>query len=220
MKLVRDLERRLEQLVEGVAGRVFRGTLHPAELAARLVREADLARVDGPNGPVAPNVYAIHLSPKDVGEIEVPEQLNRELEHAVEVEAANRGWRLEGPARVWIEAQESVGAGRVAVVKETTSDDRPVWAKLVAANAEYELTVNRCIIGRGTDADTVIPEDIVSRRHAMVWQEGGATWVADLRSANGTFVDGVPAAAPVQIIDHQRLVLGTLPCRFEHVAGA
>lgn len=215
MKLVRDIERRLEQLVEGVAGRVFKGTLHPSELVARLVREADLALVDGPNGPVAPNVYAIHLSPKDVGELDVPELINRELEAAIEAEAAGRGWRLEGPARVWIEAHDSVGAGRVAVVKETRPAPRAPWARLVAANATYDLTYNRCVVGRGTGADTIIPEDIVSRRHAMFWLEGGTAWVADLRSANGTFVDGVPAAAPIAVGDHQRIVLGTLPVRFE-----
>ena len=177
----------------------------------------DLARVDGPNGPVAPNVYAIHLSPKDVGEIDLPEQLNRELESAVELEAANRGWRLEGPTSVWIESQDSVGAGRVAVVKETRPGERAAWAKLVSVDGEYDLTRNRCVVGRGTGADTVIPSDIISRRHAMIWMEGGATWVADLRSANGTFVDGIPAAAPMTITDHQRLVLGTLPLRFELV---
>jgi hypothetical protein len=217
VRLVRDIERRLEQLVEGVAGRVFKGTLHPSELVARLVREADLARVDGPNGPVAPNVYAIHLSPKDVGEIDLPEQLNRELEAAVELEAATRGWRLEGPATVWIESQDSVGAGRVAVVRETRPGKRDAWAKLVSVDGEYDLTRNRCVIGRGSGADTIIPSDIISRRHAMIWMEGGAVWVADLRSANGTFVDGIPAAAPIAIVDHQRLVLGTLPLRFELV---
>lgn len=214
MKLVRDLERRLEQLVEGVAGRVFRGKLHPAELAARLVREADLTRVDGPNGPVAANVYAIHLSPKDVGEFDLPEQLNRELEQRIELEAMNRGWQLQGPTRVWIEAHASVGAGRVSVVSETKQDERHPWAHLVGADQSYDLRVNRCVIGRGSDADTVVSADMVSRRHAMAWQEGGATWVLDLGSANGTYVEGVSAAEPLTIVEGQRLVLGTLPLRF------
>lgn len=214
MKLVRDLERRLEQLVEGVAGRVFRGKLHPAELAARLVREADLTRVDGPNGPVAANVYAIHLSPKDVGGFDLPEQLNRELEQRIELEAVNRGWRLEGPTRVWIEAQASVGDGRVTVVAETKPGQRSPWANLVGAEQTYDLTVNRCVIGRGTNADTIVSADMVSRRHAVAWQEGGATWVLDLGSANGTFVEGVSASEPLAIVEGQRIVLGTLPLRF------
>ncbi len=214
MKLVRDLERRLEQLVEGVAGRVFRGKLHPAELSARLVREADLTRVDGPTGPVAANVYAIHLSPKDVGEFDLPEQLNRELEQRIELEATERGWRLEGPTRVWIEAHESVGAGRVTVITETKPGERSPWAQLVGPDQTYELTINRCVIGRGADADTIVSADTISRRHAMVWEEGGATWVVDLASANGTFVEGVPATEPLAIVEGQRLVLGTLPLRF------
>lgn len=196
---------------------MFRGTLHPAELVARLVREADLARVDGPDGPVAPNVYAIHLSPKDVGGFDVPEQLNRELERAVEVEAITRGWRLPGPARVWMEAQESVGSGRVAVHTEVAEGIRPAWALLIAPDHTYELTHNRAVVGRGSASDVVVPDDIVSRRHAMVWQEGDATWIVDLGSANGTYVDGVVATEPVPLSTGQRVMLGTIPLLFRRL---
>jgi hypothetical protein len=196
---------------------VFRGSLHPAELVARLVREADLARVDGPDGPVAPNVYAIYLSPKDVGGFEVPEQLNRELERAVEVEAITRGWRLEGPARVWMEAQESVGSGRVAVRTEVTTGHRPAWALLVGPHHSYEITHNRAVIGRGSASDVIVPDDIVSRRHAMIWREGDGNWVVDLGSANGTYVDGLSAVDPVHLANGQRVMLGTIPLLFQQL---
>ena len=127
MKLVRDLARRLEQLVEGVAGKVFRGTVHPAELAARIVRESDLIRREGPLGPVAPNQFATHLSEKDIAALTEAEPVNRELEHAVEVTAMARGWRLEGPARVWLEADSTVSAGMVRIESSETPGPRPAW---------------------------------------------------------------------------------------------
>ncbi len=211
MKLVRDLERRLEQLVEGVAGKVFRGSVHPAELAARIVREADLGRRNGPLGPVAPNQFAVHLSEKDTGALAEAGQVNRELERAVEVTAAARGWRLEGPARVWLEADPTVSAGMVKVHAEETPGPRPAWGKLVTHDQELDLTVNRSLVGRGADADVTIAVDTISRRHALLWQEDDAIWIYDLGSANGTFVDGVPARQPTTVEPGQRVTLGTTP---------
>ena len=211
MKLVRDLERRLEQLVEGVAGKVFRGTVHPAELAARIVRESDLIRREGPLGPVAPNQFAIHLSEKDIAALTEAEPVNRELEHAVEVTAMARGWRLEGPARVWLEADSTVSAGMVRIESSETPGSRPAWARLVGVGQELEVTFNRCLVGRSSEADVSLLVDSVSRRHAMVWQEDGTAWVYDLGSANGTFVEGIPASEPVPIETGQRVAFGTTP---------
>ena len=40
MGLARNLERRLEKLVDGLSATVFRGRMHPVDLANRLVRQA------------------------------------------------------------------------------------------------------------------------------------------------------------------------------------
>lgn len=43
-------------------------------------------------------------------------------------------------------------------------------------------------IGREEHNDIVLPDQRVSRYHAMIWAEGGAWHVRDLNSANGTFI--------------------------------
>ena len=211
MKLARDLERRLERLVEGVAGKVFRGSVHPAELAARIARESDLNRREGSLGPVAPNEFAVHLSAKDISALSDAGPINRELEHAVEITAAARGWRLEGPARVWLEANDTVTAGMVRLDSREVPGQREPWATLKGHNAELSVTVNRCLIGRAVDADVPLLIDSISRRHAMLWQEGDAIWIYDLGSANGTFVEGAPASDPTPITSGQRVMFGTTP---------
>ncbi len=211
MKLVRDLERRLEQLVEGVAGKVFRGAVHPAELAARIVRESDLIRREGPLGPVAPNQFAIHLNEKDIAALPEAGEINRELENAVEVTATSRGWRLEGPAQVWLEASDSVSAGMVRIKATELPGERPIWAKLVGHSEELPIRINRCLIGRSAEADLSLMIDSMSRRHAMVWQEDASTWMYDLGSANGTFVEGVLASEPVPVQSGQRVTFGATP---------
>ena len=46
------------------------------------------------------------------------------------------------------------------------------------------------IIGRASDLDLVLVEDMVSRKHAKVNANGGALSIMDLGSTNGTFVNG------------------------------
>ena len=211
MNLVRDLERRLEQLVEGVAGKVFRGSVHPAELAARLARESDLTRRDGPLGPVAPNHFTIHLNQRDVGALNGALNVAQELETAVEVTALARGWRLEGPASVALQSDPSISAGMIRVEAQELPGDRTAWAALVGTGDQQAITVNRCLIGRAADADVTLLFDSVSRRHALIWHEDERVWIQDLKSANGTFVDGVPATEPVETQSGQRVTFGAIP---------
>ncbi len=73
------------------------------------------------------------------------------------------------------------------------------------------MTVNRCLIGRSAAADVSLPADTVSRRHALLWQEDGETWIYDLGSANGTYVNGLAADEPLAIEPGQRITLGAVP---------
>jgi hypothetical protein len=47
------------------------------------------------------------------------------------------------------------------------------------------------VIGRSGGADLVLDEELMSRRHARIAWEDGAPVVEDLRSTNGTFVNGL-----------------------------
>ena len=48
------------------------------------------------------------------------------------------------------------------------------------------------IAGRSSEADLVLADDAVSRKHARFYIERRRTWVRDLSSRNGTLVNGVP----------------------------
>ncbi|MBA3820903.1 MAG: diguanylate cyclase [Deltaproteobacteria bacterium] len=47
------------------------------------------------------------------------------------------------------------------------------------------------VIGRGVEADVRLIEDKMSRKHCRLVAEGGVTFLEDLGSSNGTFVNGV-----------------------------
>jgi serine/threonine-protein kinase len=49
------------------------------------------------------------------------------------------------------------------------------------------------VIGRGRNAEMVIQDPLLSRRHCQLEMSGGAVLVHDLGSANGTFINGIQA---------------------------
>jgi hypothetical protein len=56
---------------------------------------------------------------------------------------------------------------------------------------EFPLRPNReIVIGRGSEYDMVLDEDMVSRRHAKIVTLHGQIVLQDLKSTNGTFVNG------------------------------
>lgn len=60
--------------------------------------------------------------------------------------------------------------------------DPAVWSRRIKAR--------RQTIGRAADCAIRVLDDTVSRRHAEIWRRGGAVFVRDLKSRNGTFLDG------------------------------
>jgi pSer/pThr/pTyr-binding forkhead associated (FHA) protein len=63
-------------------------------------------------------------------------------------------------------------------------------------------------IGRGRDADLVLADELVSRRHALVTPTGPGAVVEDLGSRNGTFVNGQDIHGPAHLEPGDQLQLG------------
>jgi predicted component of type VI protein secretion system len=60
----------------------------------------------------------------------------------------------------------------------------------------YELVKNELVIGRDINADIVINDSEVSRKHARLTMQGAGVVLEDLGSTNGTFVDGQRLMGP------------------------
>jgi len=74
---------------------------------------------------------------------------------------------------------------------------------------EYPLQDARdLVIGRSSDLDMVLIEDMVSRKHAKITLQDGAITIADLGSTNGTFVNG-EKVKKAQLKDGDRVLIGT-----------
>ncbi len=82
-------------------------------------------------------------------------------------------------------------------------DDRPV---LMVSEGEllghrWTLTDDELLIGRGTDADVVLPERQVSRYHLKIHYRDGRYFLEDLDSKNGTFLNGQQVKGTVSLQD-------------------
>ncbi|MBU8899428.1 FHA domain-containing protein [Corallococcus sp. H22C18031201] len=75
------------------------------------------------------------------------------------------------------------------------------------SETEHALT-GELKIGRQEGNDLLLTEGGVSRNHARVFEEGGSVFIEDLKSANGTYVDGerIEEAAPLS--PQSKVVLG------------
>ncbi|MBT8213548.1 MAG: DUF3662 and FHA domain-containing protein [Acidimicrobiia bacterium] len=207
--LVRTLERRLERFVEGLSAALFRSGVGPVELGDRLVREADLLVSEGPAGPAIPNVWKVH-APLDVpGDYDLS-PLRRELAFVIDETARARGWRLEGPTRVTVVANDTVPRGTIRAETSIDPGDLGPWAEIVGAGSRWPLHHNREVVGRSAEADVVISNPEVSRRHALIWREGSEVLVADLDSANGTTLNGANVEHPETVVAGDLIGLGLI----------
>lgn len=219
VNVARSLERRLEKLLEGVAGRVFSGRLHPSELAGKLAREADFARFNHATGPATANLFIIQVNPRDL--TVDASKLERMLAAEMTAYTTEEGLRLEGPVQVRIEPSEHASPGRVECHVEIVPGPPVVWAQLTAKDETLEVGRNRVLIGRSPDTDVVVGHDDVSRRHALLYRERGQTWIRDLSSANGTSVDGTAVGQEAKPLSHGSVVgLAGRRYRFTEISDA
>jgi hypothetical protein len=80
MSVLRNLESKLQGLVEGTFSRAFKSEVRPVEIARKLAREMEQHKVASLARTYAPNEYVVWLSPQDRDQFEGYEgELRREL---------------------------------------------------------------------------------------------------------------------------------------------
>ncbi|GAB3269744.1 FhaA domain-containing protein [Kineosporia babensis] len=111
--------------------------------------------------------------------------------------------------------QPQPGYGGYSEQPPAQHQQQPDHPALVVDGRVYPITAAVTVIGRGTEADVIVDDIGVSRRHAEVRVEGGRLVAADLGSTNGTFVDG-ERIDTAEVVDGSQIKIGrsTLVVRF------
>ena len=212
-----QFEQRLERLVEGAFSKALRGGIQPVEIARRLTREMDLLRRVGVRGLTAPNAFAITLSPHDAERFQsFADVLARELGDAAREHARSEGYGFVGPVEVEIHSDPSMRAGRYKVIAEVREgpDGLSAGSLVMPDGSRIVLGAETVEIGRLPECTIVLSDPNVSRRHAEIKRRGSDVIAVDLRSTNGTRVNGVPIQERV-LSDGDDVTVGTTTIRFE-----
>jgi len=134
--------------------------------------------------------------------------MEEDLLEKTEVEDYFEGTRVdtsEGETRVREPGEKMPFAAWVVFTDE---EDLPVQ--------DIRLTKQRTIIGKGEETDIRLPDDFVSRLHALIYLEQDVFYVSDLGSTNGTFVNGQKVMQEA-LKDGDHLRIGHKPMIFKQV---
>lgn len=251
MSVFRNLEARIEGLVEGVFSRAFSSEVQPVELARKLAKEMDSHKTASVSRVYVPNEYTVHLSEKDRDKLEGYERsLEQELSGYLLEHARRKGYDLltrpevhfntdrrlrlgefgiqarlvKPPAREG-EMPRQADEGHTMVYKvapqpaaEPTerAPERPALTRAVVDlnDHRYVLDGPRAVLGRSDDAECVLRDPNVSRRHAELRQDASGQWeIFDLGSTNGVKVNGRRVTeAPLR--EGDQVTIGTTTFRF------
>jgi pSer/pThr/pTyr-binding forkhead associated (FHA) protein len=93
-----------------------------------------------------------------------------------------------------------------------TATDKALALRFISGKyqgGEYPLEDGKeIIVGRSSDLDMVLVEEMVSRRHARIVMKGGLISIQDLGSTNGTFVNG-EKIRHAKLREGDRVLIGT-----------
>ncbi|MGI8615879.1 MAG: FhaA domain-containing protein [Actinomycetota bacterium] len=223
MPILRDFERRLGGLVEGLFSKAFRSGVQPVEIAKLIMREMEAGRSVGVSEVWAPNRFELSLSPEDAARYDQAEEaIVSELRRVIRESAAEHGWGLLGPPDVEFVVDENLKKGDLACVASLVEgeDDegrRGGHGSVVIHEDGDERTValtsDTVTIGRLADCDVVLDDKGASRKHAQLKLRDGTWTLTDLGSTNGTRLNGQTVQSR-ELADGDKITIGTTVIEF------
>jgi Protein of unknown function (DUF3662)/Inner membrane component of T3SS, cytoplasmic domain len=148
MSVLRNLEAKLTDLVEGTFGRVFRSEVRPVELARKLAREMDAHKTASVSRTYAPNEYLVYLSPDDRARLEgVEDALIEELGAYLLEHARRERLALQSRPKIEFRTDERLALGEFGIqarlVRSTDGRPEPQNAEAAHGNTMIYSTAGR-----------------------------------------------------------------------------
>lgn len=190
--VLQGFERRLERLVEGVFSKTFSSRVQPVEIGRAIIRRLETQRTITGSGPTVPNNITVHISNKDVTQLEgILTNLADELCVIVRDHANSEHYKLVGPINVTIVSDSSITPGQIDIKTAFDQGRGANKGVLIGPNGEkYSLSTETTTIGRMTTCTIALTDSRVSRVHAEVVKTAEGYEVIDKGSTNGTKVNG------------------------------
>src|SRR6478672_131176 len=126
MSVLRNFERRIGGLFEGVFNRTFRSAVQPVELARKLAKEMDEHKTISIHRVYVPDEYTIYLNQTDRQQFAAYEtQMRTELAEYLVEHARREGYSLPRRPLVLIETADELAVGTFGIAVDTQDEDAP-----------------------------------------------------------------------------------------------
>jgi len=219
MGVLDRFEKGVERVVNSAFAKAFHSDLKPVEIASALRREVDDRAVAmDRDRTIVPNEFTVELSPADQEQVIGwgAETLADEFAANVTEYAASQRYVFVGPVTVTFVERDDLEAARFRIRSATARGAAAPAASAAPSprhplvdidGQRYLLTGPVTVIGRGSDADIIVDDPGVSRRHLEIRIADHGVVATDMGSTNGTFVEGhhVPAAT---LVDGNTITIG------------
>ena len=218
MSIFDRFESAVERGVNGAFSRVFRSGIKPVDITTAIrramdesVQEVSASRI------IAANHFSVYASRTDLTSLEASlDVLADEFAQQATEHASNNDYSLLGPVSIEFVADSTEVAGTLKVAAEnrsgaaapaTASSASPEHPIIDIDGDKWLLTEPVTVIGRGSEADIVVNDSGVSRRHLELRITPTGVIATDLGSTNGSFVEGHRIDAAT-LLDGNQIVIG------------
>ena len=219
MGFLDKFENSVEKVVHGAFSKAFKSEVKPVEIASAIRKDMDNKADTVDRGrTVVPNEIQVTLSGTDEGQMSEwgSDALAAEFEAAATEHATSQAYSFVGPVQVTFTTDPDLTTGRFNVSSQTrrgnvapaTTDTPSTMHPIIDIDGQrYLLTGPVTVIGRGSDADIVVDDPGVSRRHLELKITPHGVVAKDLGSTNGLYVEGHHVEAAT-LVDGNTLTIG------------
>ena len=119
------VERRIENVFEGLFARAFKSKVSPMQIGRRLLQTADAERdLDAQGRRAVPNTFLVQLSPADrEGLSDIEPALLYELTEALRQHVSAEGYHVQGKARVALRTNPDLRRGRFDITAKNVEQE-------------------------------------------------------------------------------------------------
>ena len=205
MGLLDSFEKGLERIVNGAFAKTFKSGLQPVEITAALRRELDTkAAIVSRDRILVPNEFVVHLAPGDHARMTgIGPTLIDELTQLLQTHATAQHYQFAGGISIQLLEDPTLTEG-VIQVESTNVKGEVKWTPILEIDGKrYPIKKSHTVIGRGAEADITVNDSGISRKHVEILWDGKRAQVNDLRSTNGSSLNGMPvtkAALPADSV--------------------
>lgn len=218
MSIFDRFENAVERGVNDAFSKVFRSGIKAVDVNSAIRRAMDdSAQELSTERTIAANHFTVFATPADLDSLEADlNVLADEFATQATEYAADNGYALLGPVSVEFREDDEEQAGKLrieasnkrgSVAPATASSPSPEHPIIEVNGERWLLTEPVTVIGRGTEADIIVADTGVSRRHLELRITPTGVIATDLGSTNGTFVEGHKIDAAT-LLDGNQLTIG------------